>query len=383
MRGYIRARGRGRWQLAVYVGVDSVGSRQYRYQTVNGTKREAERVLAGLVADAHDGRIRSDAGTIAELADAWWETTAAHLSPSTRIGYRGQLERRILPRWKKTKVARLQTLDLERWYAQLAREGLSANSVRNVHVVMSSMFTSAVRWGWVAASPCTRARKPSIPRPRYDTPEPEALMRLVASAPVPEFGVFLRVAAATGARRGELCGLQWPDIDFAKGELVIQRGVVHGDEDRRPVVKATKTGRDRFLALDSGTVEALREHRARMDERAAAIKTKLGRNAFVFSDEPDCSSPWRPDTVTVQFVRLRETCGLHGVRLHDLRHAHATLLLAQGVAMSDVRDRLGHSDIRTTGIYLHGRRPGDRLAADLFGQLLDAPKQSSDERRHA
>jgi integrase len=371
MRGYVRARGKGRWQLAVYAGRDGSGRERYRYQSITGTKREAERLLAGLVADAHDGKLGSETGTIGDLVDAWWETTAPRLSPSTRIGYRGQLDRRILPRWQRTKVNRLQTLDLERWYAQLEREGLSANTVRNVHVVMSSMFTSAVRWGWLAASPCTRARKPAIPRPRYDTPEPDVLIRLLASASNPEFKVFLRLAAATGARRGELCGIQWRDIDFERAEMVIERAVVHDDGDRRPVTKDTKTGRDRYLALDGGTVEVLRAHRSSMDERAAIIGTRLASDAFVFSDEPDCTRPWRPDTVTVQFVRLRNACGLPRLRLHDLRHAHATLLLAQGVAMSDVRDRLGHSDIRTTGIYLHGRRPGDRLAADLFGRLLD------------
>lgn len=155
-------------------------------------------------------------------------------------------------------------------------------------------------------------------------------MRLIEHAEIedPDFGVFLRLAATTGARRGELCALRWRDVDLAEGTLMISRALV-GCADGGYVEKDTKTHAARRIALDSSMVKTLKAHKQRQAERALVGGVRINGQTRVFSYEPDGSVPWRPDGVTARFVRLRDNLGLAGVRLHDLRHFVATRMLAR------------------------------------------------------
>jgi integrase len=185
-----------------------------------------------------------------------------------------------------------------------------------------------------------------------------------------EFGMFIRLSAATGARRGEICALRWSDVDFDGSTIRIARAVVHGD-DGSPVVKSTKTGNTRTVTLDPGTVGLLRAYRTERAEQALGIGVRI-EDGFIFSHEADSSAPIRPDYVTRTFGRVREEQGLRHVRLHDLRHHHATALLNAGVDLATVAGRLGHADGgRTTlTIYAHFMQPADRVAADIIGAVL-------------
>ena len=152
--------------------------------------------------------------------------------------------------------------------------------------------------------------------------------------------------------------------------LVVQRAVVvvHG---KGLYEKDTKTHASRRIALEQATLEALLGHRHAMDERAAACGVQLAGDAFVFSHVPDSSRPWRPENVSSTFTRVRARAGLDHVRLHDLRHMHATQLLAAGVPVRTVSGRLGHANAATTlNVYGHFLEASDRQAADVIGELL-------------
>jgi integrase len=132
----------------------------------------------------------------------------------------------------------------------------------------------------------------------------------------------------------------------------------------------------RQIALDVGSVELLGAHRARATQRGLACGISLPPTSFVFSHEPDGSTPWRPDYVSLKFRRLRKGLGLDDVRLHDLRHFVATTLLGAGVDLRTVAGRLGHAaGGRTTlAVYAHFLQAPDREAAQLLGRLLTAPQ---------
>jgi len=172
-------------------------------------------------------------------------------------------------------------------------------------------------------------------------------------------------------RRGEACGLRWTDIDVDAATLVVQRAVVvvRGEGLYE---KDTKTHASRRIALDQVTIEALVGHRREMDERAATCGVELAPDAFVFSHAPDGARPWRPENVSSAFTRVRTRAGLEHVRLHDLRHMHATQLLAAGVPVRTVSGRLGHANAATTlNVYGHFLEASDRQAAAVIGELLD------------
>jgi integrase len=188
----------------------------------------------------------------------------------------------------------------------------------------------------------------------------------------PELGLFLRLAVVLGARRGELCGLRWSDVDFDQGEVLIAAGVVrvHG----QPLIdKDTKTHAKRRVAVGAGTVDLLRAHRVEQAKTALAAGATLAADAYVFSHAPDAATPIDPDGVSHRFLKLGRRLGVRG-RLHDLRHFMVTQLVAGGVDWRTVSGRAGHADGHMTlATYAHFQAAQDRQAAELMEGLLRLP----------
>ena len=378
--GSMRQRGTESWELRVHIGRDpETGKKQYATRTVRGSRREAERALARLVAEVEDGAVAVRAGTVAELCERWFSRVEPDLSPTTAHGYRLLLDRRILPRFGDTPLRRLRTSDLDQWYSELRRRGgaggrpLAPNTVMRVHAVLHRALAQALRWGWITTNPAANATPGRPRRSDISPPSPEDVIRLVEAAGRinPGLPVFLRLAAATGARRGELCALRWREVDLGARQLTIGRALAQ--VGRQVIEKGTKTHATRRIGLDAGTIDALQAHRRRAEELARQAGRRLPADAFVFSHAVDGTSPWRPGYVTVAFTRLRNELGVP-VRLHDLRHFTATRLLAAGTDVRTVSGRLGHANAGTTlNVYAHFLESADHDAADTIGQLLDRP----------
>jgi integrase len=373
MRGHLRERSKGVWELVVPLGRDPVTG-QYRRvsRSVRGTKREAQHALATLVSEVTSGRETGSNATVADLMDQWLALAQDDLSPTTARRYRSIVDSTIVPALGSVRVRKLQTDQLDALYRGLSKQrGLSPSSVRQVHAVLRRALRQAVRWGWISANPAVNASPPRIKRPSIEPPSIDEMLALIAEADrlSPDFGAFLRLTAATGLRRGEACALRWNDIDLEASVMVISRSVVC-DHGRELLEKDTKTHAARRLALDRDTVGVLREHLLRHQKVARACGLELPSNAFVFSERPDGSRPWYPDTATARFEVVRERVGLDRVRLHDVRHLHATQLLAAGVPVRTVSGRLGHADASTTlNVYAHFLEASDREAASVMGAL--------------
>ena len=255
---------------------------------------------------------------------------------------------------------------------------IGAATILKVHLVARGALDRAVRWGWLARNPAAAAEPPPVRPPviRPPTPEELALLLVNAEREDPVFALWLRVAAATGARRGELCALRWNDLDFEARTVTIERGVVvvEGGVLERP----TKTHNRRTLALDDTTLELLAGHRQREQKTAVSCGGVLESDAFVFSRRPGGTQPLRPDNCTWTFQKLLRRTGLSGFSLKDAtRHLAATRLVAAGVDIRTVAGRLGHARTSTTlDVYSHWQPGRDREAAAILGQLLDAPDAS-------
>ena len=271
------------FQLVVYAGRDGQGRDQYVRRTLTGvSRREAAQAHAELMIDVRHGRTGPARSlTVSELAQQWWEAGARDLSPSTRIGYHYWLESRVLPEFGKKRISAVTTADVERWYGRL-RDGdrpLGIRSIRGCRTVLSAMFSAAVRWGYLPSSPVERARLPKAPKWTPHAPEPALVAKRIALAEArdPDFGLFARMAVALGARRGELSGLRWTAVDLDEATVRIDTSVVSADENGtgrrtggRLATKDTKTHAARTVALDQGTIRALREMRRRHIEAALA-----------------------------------------------------------------------------------------------------------------
>lgn len=353
MRGSIRKRGPA-WQLRVHVG-----SGQYVSRSVRGSRRDADAAMARLLVEVGGGlHVPSSGAVFAEAAALWLERGS--LAPSTRAAYGSYLSGHVLPALGDRPVTKITTAELEGLYGRLAAGGLSAGSVRKCHVIVSGVLGAALRWGWVGRNVAVGAEAPAVRQRPVEAPSAAVVASLVEAAD-PDFAALIRLAAITGARRGELIGLWWSDV--GDGQVTFRRTVTL--DGGRPVVRSgTKAGGARSVAF-----AGLDEHRARCAERALACGAGLGE--WVFSPEPDGSRPWRPDGVTQRWARLCRRVGVSGVRFHDLRHFAATEMLAAGFDPVTVAARLGHKrSSMTLDVYASAVPARDVAAFEHMRRLL-------------
>ena len=381
MRGHLEQRGKNVWRAKVFLGTETSGRRRYMTRTIHGNKRFAEDVLRELLMEGSRGESVVNDGTLADLVEKWRPIAELNLSPTTWQEYNRLLEKRILPRFGKTKVRAIRAADIDAFYADLQRRGgaggkpLGAQSIRHIHALLRRLLNQAVLWGWAATSPVTRASPPRVTRFDLTIPSPYDIGEIIAAAERQDsdLACFLRLAAVTGARRGEICALRWSDLHLKAATLTIARSVV-GQRNDELIEKGTKTHASRRISLDPVTLAMMKGQRDRYAMRAGEFGRKLPANAFVFSDSPDSSAPWRPNRVTLAFRRICDEIDVSNVRLHDLRHFAATRLLEAGVPVKTVSGRLGHSNAATTlNVYAHFLESSDENAAQVLGDLLDGP----------
>lgn len=275
-----------------------------------------------------------------------------------------------LPSWVTSAVLdQVEPLTVEVWYSKLMREGWTVHRVRKLHMLLSSAWGRAFRYQWVKSRIMRDVEKPQAPEADVRPPT-DAEVRAVLDHVEGSVALYLRLAAVTGARRGELVGLQWGDVALDSGTLVLRRSVANVAGMSGPVVSSGKTGKKghRVVAVDAGTAGALRDHRRAMVE--LALEAGLPSPLWVFSHDAGVS-PWRGDYISREFRRARARAGVSGVRLHDLRHFMATSMLAAGVPATVVQQRLGHRSLTTTTkVYGHYVQAVDQDAASALGAVL-------------
>ena len=192
------------------------------------------------------------------------------------------------------------------------------------------------------------------------------------------FHIPLLLALTTGMRRGEFLGLRWADIDLPLGTVTVRRSVEQTHEGIG--FKSPKGKRGRLISLPALTVDALKEHRQHQNAQRKALGKSYREDDLVCTLED--GSLWAPDAFTSQFARLARRIGLKGIRLHDMRHSHATHLLQQGVHPKIVSERLGHSTVAITlDTYSHVL-PGmqEDAAVKVDSTLREAIRQERQKR---
>lgn len=352
-------------------GSDPVtGKRRQRSKTVHGTKADAIAVLNALTAEVRGQYAAGDSSTtVGQLVAEYLRVT------DLTATYRADCERVVawLPeRLARTPVWKVRPNDLDNLYAALRAAGRSPHRIGRLHDVLSASLGRAVDWGWATRNPATGTRPPTRPRRLIRVPTPEVLAELLERAG-PDFATYLMVSFVTGARRGEMVGLQWGDVDGTR--LWFRRSVSYTPATG-VTVKPTKTERERVVTIDERTAGILAGHRADM---SVQLLVPIGPETFVFPADWTGTRPWRPDFATYRFVKLRDELGLAGVRLHDLRHAAATYALRAGYEVTVVSKRLGHSNPRVTlDVYSHVLDGRDAEVATSLGEVLHPRRGSLD-----
>jgi integrase len=366
MRGNVTRRGPDTWRLRIYLGRGPNGNQRFLSRTIHGTEDDAHRALHRLLVETADGHHQSDQHTVTELVNRWYALTVPDLAPYTARDYRSVIDRWIIPGLGHTLVDKLRPHRLEHWYSTLE---LGPARVRRVHQVLAGAFDAAVRWQWTTTNPCRLARRPKMVEAEVHPPAPDDVRRLLEAASAdPDFAAYLQLAASTGARRGELCGLRWSDVDLEHGSLTVRRSVAQ--LGAQLIEKRPKNNTSRAVALPKTVVADLKAMRTRQAERALAVGHRLD-DGPVFTSDPAGGTGWRPETVSRKFRRLADKAKVPGVRLHDLRHYVATRMLVAGADPRTVAGRLGHKQMRMLDRYAHFVTDADRQAAEDLAALLD------------
>jgi integrase len=382
--GSMRLRGRDAWQLRVHLGTDpATGRPRWLSKTVHGTERYARRQLEDLVAEA--GRARIRAGKLADLLDQWFEAASPGWSASTVSHTRSIVDCHLKPHLGHLDLVKLTTADIDDFYAHLLRAGgrddrpLAPGTVARVHSVLHRALAQAVRWEWIWLNPASNATPPRVAPSEIRPPSPEqvAVPLEWAKRRDPALFCFLRLAVSTGARRSPLLALRWGDVDEERAAIAFSRALVEGPDG--PELRSTKTHRTYRVELDAESLDVLTAHRHWATTKARDVGAELTAGAFVFSSRSDGAKPWLPNWLTKRFIAARRAAGLPHFRLHDLRHFMASEMLAAGVPIVTVSQRLSHARASTTlNVYAHSVPGGDRRAAETLAAIIEAGRGQAD-----
>lgn len=343
---------RGSWEFVVDSGRRPDGRRRQTTKRGFSTKRAAEEALAKEV-DLLDAGFSPDRSLTVGQFFMDWMLGKRNLRPTTRRNYEYTINRYLAPALGSVRLRDLEGTHIDALYNDLlsGRYGTASTAqVHHVHRVLRSALSTAVKRRLV---PWNAAHHVELPEHRAAKSllwEPEDIGRFLDVASQHRLYPLFHVMTFTGMRRGEAIGLHWSNVDLVQGYLEVTQQITDV-AGFAPGPTKTKAGRRR-VPLDDGTVEVLRRHarvQRRERELCGAGWQDLG---LVFTRED--GSCLRPHSVTHLFTKLVKQAEVPLVRLHDLRHTHATMALLAGVDIKVVSDRLGHSNSAVTrDLYTH------------------------------
>jgi integrase len=379
MRGGIVKRGDG-WRYVVYIGKDAAGKKLYRTGT-EATRDAAVAARDRLRQELRTGTyIEPTSLTVGTFLARWLAHAKTTVRGSTYTKYQEIVRVYLDPHLAHVPLAKLGPLAIQMTYGKLLATGgrgklletgergtrpLSARTVQQTHAVLHRALAMAVRWNLLAANPADRVDAPTPTKREARALDEAATARLLTAAAGTVWHLPLLLAATTGARRGEVLGLRWRDVDGDAGRVLIQQTLAQTKMGAVLAVPTTKSGKPRPVALPSQAIEALRRHRSEQARAKLASPQPWRDDLDLVLPYPGTpGEPWGPESFTSGFRAWCRRSGFTGLKFHALRHGHASHLLRAGASLKLVSSRLGHSTVAITGdLYAHLLGGEDEQAA--------------------
>ena len=370
-RGNIQQRSPGTFRLRYNLGRNAVtGKRRTATTTVRGTRKDAERELTRLLRTADTGEhVDPSRMTVRQWLETWLDTIRAEISPKTHESYAEIVRCYLIPALGSNRIDRLAPPQIQKAYNAWTRQDgkpLSPLTRRYIHVILKSSLTRAVEQQVLARNPADvfTKRLPKVERQELTTLTIEQSTYLFESIRKMHIYWPVLLAITTGMRRGEILALRWKNVDLDRGILRVIESLEQTKMGIR--FKAPKTGRTRAITLPAFVVDELRCLKRQQAEALLRLGIRQSGETLVCCRED--GEPKQPGSLTGEFARLTTRIrDLPRVRFHDLRHSHATQLLADGVHPKIAQERLGHSTITTTmDLYSHVT---DTMQADAAARL--------------
>jgi integrase len=405
--GQIKPRGEGRWLVTVFLGRDTTGRRLYQSETVHGGRKTAEKKLRDMLREKDTGRlVRPDKRPLGEYLD-WYlaNVVKTRVRASTFASYALVFANYVRPELGAVRLDKLTPLHLQALVSKLSERGLSARTVRYALAILGGAMIKARRLRLIPWNPLEEVDLPRESRRDLRVPGTAARARLLAELEADTHWPLWCVMVTTGLRPGEALGLRWIDVDLVTGILTVQRSLSRVGDAWELTEPKTAQGR-RAVPLPVEAIAVLRAHQARQAAAREDLADVYRDHGFIFANEIGDPLDWsnvRHRHFARALGRAVLTCSacglplkrgtdgalthagpvlvaaadrpaghspapfneLQGLRPYDLRHLHASLLLARGVSLRTVSERLGHSDPGfTLSTYTHVV-PGTQEAATV------------------
>jgi integrase len=334
-------------------GPDPVTNKRRQRKKTFTTKREAQAGLTAWLASIEGGTaVERSRQTVAQMMNYWLDTYARHnCRPKTVYDYTCLIRTHIIPTLGAIQVQKLTPDTLQAFYSEKLAAGCGPRTVEMCHQRLSTALKQAVRLGLVSRNVCDLVTPPRVAAREMATWDGDQARRFLAVAEQSAYGPIWLVALATGLRRGELLGLRWRDVDLDRRTLSIRQTVGLVGTTVVAGQPKTRSGR-RTIPVPADVIEALREHRRRQNERRLALGSIWQHHDLAFAATNGNSI--NPNNLRRDHTRLVTLAGVPRIRIHGVRHTHATLALQQGANIKAVSQRLGHARTSITmDVYAH------------------------------
>ena len=383
--GQLIQRGKDSFLLRVFLGRDATtGRRRYRNVSFRGNKTAAQKKLNSLLRDGDLGLLIEPARTtVGEYLDQWIESAAkVRVRPRTLQGYEELLDRYIRPSLGNCRLAKLTPLEIQRTYARLLEQGLSPKTVRHAHGVLRAALNQAIKWRLLVTNPALAVELPKLRKKEMAALSPEQAVRFLRHAADDRLGALFALALTTGMRPGEYLALKWKDFDLQNGTVVVRRTLARREDGGWEFAEPKTAQSARSIPLPPTVVRALLEHRRLQAAEKLKSGEKYETHDLVFAGPRGHALQLR-NLVNRHFKPILKTARLpESIRLYDLRHSCATLLLSQGEHPKVVSERLGHASVTLTlDTYSHVLPTMQQQAAERLEQALFTSQADENQAR--
>ena len=380
MRGHIvkRSKNKNSWSIKISLGKDNAGKYRSQWYTVQGSKKDAEKRLSELLHQQDTGTYtKPGKQTLGDYLEHWLQDYCQpNLAPHTVQSYSFFINQHISTAIGNIPLTELKPEHLQNLYSEKLSSGrrdgtggLGNRSVRYIHTTLHKALKHAVRMGMILRNPADAVESPKVKSHEMRVMSESDLHMFLEYARSTSYYTLFYTALFTAMRRSELLALRWSDIDLRICQISVSR-TLHQLHNRNIIITQTKTDKSRrLIALSPSTTLVLRDHRHHQEVLRQTIGIPLTNDDLVFCQYD--GKPLLPDSVSHAWHRLAYRTGLKGIRLHDARHTHASLMLKQGIHPKIVQERLGHASIRTTlDTYSHVAPGLQQAAAKRFDDIL-------------
>jgi integrase len=359
----------GKWVGSVSVDYGLSGKR--RRKTVYGkTRKEVSAKLKILLRDQQRGLpIIIERSTVGEFLDKWLENSVKPtVRPRTYASYSDMVRLHIAPALGRYQLTKLEPQQVQVFLGAKLDTGLSPRTVQYCHAILHRALGQAYKWGLVPRNVASLVDPPRVTRPEVQPLTPDQARQFLASVKGDRLEGLFTILLTLGLRRGEALGLKWSDVNLDKKTLVVRASLQR--IEGKLTLSETKTDRShRTLHLPGLTMAALKAHKIRQLEDRLLAGDRWQDSGLVFTST--VGTPLDPRNINRRFQKALERAGLGHIRLHDLRHSAASLLISQGVHPRAVMEALGHSQISLTmNLYGHVYEQGEEEVANTMDRAL-------------